>query len=83
MLLGHVVANHTAGGCSHYGMVAGIVSGNTANYRALDAAFGLGRNRRDCKGQCQHRAPENRFHVGTSSVPAVQIDIDWLGSACK
>ncbi len=52
LLFGDVAADQTSGRSAKDGMVTGIMTGDSADYRTLDAAFGIDRNdlRRDGRG---------------------------------
>lgn len=50
LLLGVMTPVEAAGGSSQHPMMPGIVSGDAAHHRALDAAFGLGAIGRNDKG---------------------------------
>jgi hypothetical protein len=65
VLLGHVTADQAAGGRAEEAVAAGIVTGDTADDRSLDAAFGVSRDGRRRKRQRQCQSSDQRFHVGT------------------
>ena len=70
------------------GMVTGIMTGNSADYRTLDAAFGIDRNdlRRDghgCDKERQRNAVKNGLHEialvrGPGHTPATRATPTWF-----
>jgi hypothetical protein len=64
VLLGHVTADQAAGSGAEETVAAGIVTGNTADDRSLDAAFGISRDCHRRKGQRQCQSSDQCFHVG-------------------
>jgi hypothetical protein len=52
VLLGHVTADQASGGCTQPTVAGGIMTGNAADNRSLDAAFCIGRCRRCGDSQC-------------------------------
>ncbi len=69
VLLGSVTADQTSGGGAEDGVVAGIMSGDAADDRALDAAFRIGRDCRCDEGQRERKAWKNSLHVGLLTIP--------------
>jgi hypothetical protein len=66
MLLRQVVTDDATRDRSNHRVVTGGVTGDAADYRALDAALGIGLNRRHRK--CHDRKNKMPFHFEASSV---------------
>jgi hypothetical protein len=65
-LLGLVMADSAACGCSQHAMMAGEVSGDAADDGPFDAAPGLGGDGCKSNRESERRAAQNRLHVGRS-----------------
>jgi hypothetical protein len=63
MLVRNVTADHAPGRGAQYAMAAGIMTGNAADNRSLDAAFGFRRDRRCRHSERQQRSSQYSFHV--------------------
>jgi hypothetical protein len=62
-----MVTDDTAGHRAQHRMMMGGMTGDSANHRALDAAFRIRRHRHDRERQQQRRAMKKRFHVRLNS----------------
>jgi len=47
------MTDDAAGGGTEHAVMTGVMSGNAADQRALDAAFGIGRHR--CRGKSERQ----------------------------
>lgn len=63
VFVGLVMTDRTTCGRSQQAMVAGEVSGDAADHRSFNAAFGAGGTRGTCDKQRQSRASNKLIHV--------------------
>jgi hypothetical protein len=68
--VGLVAPDEAAGGSAQQAVVAGIMAGDSADQRTLDATLGLGHRGRQQHGDCKSHSSADLSHGGTPDVYA-------------